>query len=95
MTSLLRYLFPPVRTRAKLPLLPLAWSSDTGLHNQADWWTTFLLKGHGLARTDHDATRVLAKHRGKSLDKTIQAARRKRRRESNVRRAIKRFKRLW
>jgi hypothetical protein len=97
-SSLIKYLFPPLRAKQKLPLLPREWTS--GMSRNGEIPPRFReaihrLKVHGLARTDQDAYRLLKKFPGQPIDQIIRQTKRKRRRESRLRRAFRRFAKLW
>jgi hypothetical protein len=96
--SLIKYLFPALSAKQKLPLLPREWTSEksrTGEIPKRYADAIHRLKVHGLARTDQDAMRLLKKFQGKSIDQIVRQHKRKRRRESRIKRAIKRFSKLW
>ena len=96
--SLIKYLFPPLRAKQKLPLLPREFTSDmsrSGAIPARYRDAIHRLKVHGLARADQDAYRLLKKFPGKSIDKIVRQNKRKRRRESRLKRAIRRFSKLW
>lgn len=95
--NIIQYLFPPLRPKSRLPLLPTEWTSDQGRHEPTpdDLWAIFMLKANALAKTDHDAKRVLAEYKGMTLPQTIKAAKRKRRREGRIRKAVRKLKKLW
>lgn len=90
-----RYLFPYVRRRDKLPLLPRHYSSEHGRTPiPADLEAIRLIKGYGLARTDRDAARVLKRYPGMPMARIFKEEKRKRRRNP-LKRAWKRFLDLW
>jgi hypothetical protein len=98
MKALIKYLFPKLRDRDKLPLLPLEWSSSTSRHGRPDSELANhreALKSNSLARTDQDADRLLRLHKDKPINEVIQIAKRNRRREPRLKRALRRLKRLW
>lgn len=88
-----RYLFPRIRTRDKLPLLSIRYSSQHS-KTRATPAEIEMLKLAGLARTDADAARLRNKHRGISATQIVKKLRKPRRRKPWLR-AWKRFKKLW
>ena len=94
MRSIIRYLFPRIRTVDRLPLLPLDYSIEEKIIPK-DEEAIRLLKGYQIARTDADARRVLRANPGKSVHDIVKENQRHRRRFNRIIRAIWRFKRLW
>src|ERR1041385_6311169 len=94
--ALLRYLFPKRRLKSKLPLLPLQWSSTHGINvDPARALDIAMLKGHGIARTDQDAMRLLEKHSDLKTHELIKKSKRPRRPKQRIARAVNRLKRIW
>lgn len=92
----IKYLFPGLTLRQKLPLLPLRYSSDTGAMPPDEVRVIVdLLKGYAVARTDQDAMRILDLHRGKSIQEIIKQTRRDRKRVHPLKRAWIRLKARW
>ena len=93
--SFLHYLFPSIPLRQRLPLLSREFSSKHGRYKlEADRTVIALLKGYGLARTDQDAQRLLKRYPEASVLHIFKAEKR-RRRHDRIKRAVRRFKRLW
>ena len=98
MRKLIRYLFPPIRNKQRLPLLPLDYSSTHSRHGDIPddvFDKLYMIKGYGLARTDQDAYRLLRKYQGQPIQDIVKAEKRKRRRQGRLARAWQRLKRLW
>ena len=93
--KLIRYLFPPRRLQQNLPLLPLDWTSNTGIDpSLLDLHLIQLAQGYSVARTPHDTQRFFSKQPGKPSAKAIQAGRRKRRTGGTLRKAFRRLKKI-
>lgn len=92
--SIIRYLFPGIRTVDRLPLLPLDYSIEEKIIPK-DEEAIRLLKGNQIARTTADALRILRANPGKSVQDIVREYQRKRRRFNRIIRAFYRFKRLW
>jgi len=93
--SFFRYLFPKRRLKDQLPLLPNRYSSRRGNVDRRYADAIRLLKGHGAAKTDQDAMRLLKKHPGRSVLQIIAIAKRERVETPKLARAWERLKRLW
>jgi len=96
--ALFHYLFPPRRIQDRLPLLPRDWSSEhsrMGQHPDELGFDVRMLKGHGVARTDADAYRLIEKHRRAAHKKIVKEEKRLRRKTPRLLRAWERLKRLW
>lgn len=95
--SLLRYLFPKRRPQARLPLLPLHYTSEQCVHGdlppeqrrEAD-----LLKIHSCARTDADVVRLMHRHQA-PVHEIIRREKRHHRFMNPLRRAWRRLMRIW
>ena len=93
-----RYFFPKRSVRQRLPLPPLHYSSTTSPWGEppAELDASIRrLMWQGLAATRQDGYRLLRKHQGKSLREIIKLERRKRYALPQLRRAWRRFKRIW
>lgn len=91
----LHYLFPSIPLRNRLPLLTRNYSSKHGRFKvEADAMTIAAMKGYGLARTDHDVQRLLKRYPESGILDIFKAEKR-RRRNTRLKRAVRRFKRLW
>jgi hypothetical protein len=90
-----RYLFPRLRLRERLPLLPLEYSSRQSRYRLTRNPDIDLLKMAGVARTDHDALRLLKRNPGMPVGETIKQYKRKRRREGRLQKAWRRLKMIW
>lgn len=94
--KVIKSLLPKRHLRQKLPLLPRSYSSNTGPDIDAQRRRDIdLLKGNSVARTDHDAMRLLVKHPGKSAQEIIKLSTRKRRFQPWWKTVIRRLKRIW
>jgi hypothetical protein len=94
--NFLKYLLPRRRLKSKLPLLPLQYSSTSGMKVDPQKRRDIdFIKGHGLARTDQDAMRLLSKYAGQSVHQIISNTKRQRRRKQRIVMALSRLKRLW
>ncbi|MCC6975534.1 MAG: hypothetical protein IT322_16125 [Anaerolineae bacterium] len=93
-----RYFFPKRRVRQRLPLSPLHYSSahspwgDPPPELEAD---IRRLMWQGLAATRQDGYRLLKKHPGKTLREIIRLERRRRYAMPRLRRAWRRWKKVW
>lgn len=95
----IRLYFWPRRTlRQRLPLPPIRYTS-----NNSPWGdpphelknTISLLKGYGVARTDHDAYRLLQRYPGMTARQIARLMRRPRRFWPRLKRAWERFRLIW
>lgn len=92
------YFFPKRSHKSKLPLLPRHFSSSGSawgdpqaeLEDQIE-----TLKIHGLARTKHDAHRVLIRHKGKAIDQIIKDEKRRRRKPNHLETARRKLLELF
>lgn len=92
----LKYLFPKLKARQKLPLLPLTYSVDSKLTIPAQMQGDVIrLKLAAVARTDHDAIQLLLEHRGMTVRQIIDKHKRHRMRSNKWVRALVRAKALW
>jgi len=92
--SIIRYLFPKIRTVNRLPLLPLDYSvDDPNVGNEDE--AIRLLMGNQIARTRADARRILRANPDKSVREIVRERQRHRRRLGRIIRAFWRFIRLW
>lgn len=92
----LKYLFPKLKARQKLPLLPLTYSVDSKPTIPAQMQGDVIrLKLAAVARTDHDAIQLLLEHPGMNVKQIIDKNRRKRKRSNKWVRAWDRLKARW
>jgi hypothetical protein len=96
LVRLIKYLFPPRKTRQKLPLLSLRWSSDQCPYpSKRNFdYEIYMLQAAGVARTPEDCLRLLHTY-GPWCQTIIQAERRKRRFKPRLVRAWERLQRIW
>lgn len=92
------YLFPKKRLQSKLPLLPKGYSSTESIygdpHPDMDEHIT-TLQSYSVARTKHDAHRVLRRHGEKPIEDVLKAEKRHRRRRNPVKLAWQRLLQLF
>lgn len=97
-STLWRYFFPRRRLYQRLPLPPLRYTSRVSVWGEvpealkAD---AHRLMWGGVAVTEADAYRLLKKYPGSTVSQIVRKERRKRRTMSPIRRAWRRWKKVW
>jgi hypothetical protein len=93
----LGYLFPPIHLRQKLPLHPLGHSTNMSRHEITPRVkeAARLFKAYSVARTEHDAAKLLAAYPGATELEIIKWEKRKRKREHRLVKAWHRLVALW
>lgn len=98
MRRLIKYLFPPLATREKLPLPPREYKAKHSIYGELgpelDHAVAMLI-GHGAARDKHHAARLLRENPQLSVSQIIRRYKRKRQREPRWIKALRRLKDLW